>query len=46
VQPAPSPRFSRTPPAAPGRAPGRGEHGGSALADWGLDVVPPGPGSR
>lgn len=36
VQPAPSPRFSRTPPAAPGPAPARGEHSASALAAWGL----------
>lgn len=36
VQPAPSPRFSRTPPAAPGPAPRRGADGAAALADWGF----------
>ncbi|CAM5217206.1 carnitine dehydratase [Bosea thiooxidans] len=39
VQPAPQPRFSRTPPAAPtaARAPGMG--GRAALAEWGLPTA-------
>jgi alpha-methylacyl-CoA racemase len=36
-QPAPSPRFSRTPPAAPAPAPRRGADGAAALSDWGVD---------
>jgi len=36
-QPAPSPRFSRTPPPVPAPAPRRGADGAAALADWGLD---------
>lgn len=36
VQPAPSPRFSRTPPGEPGPAPRRGADGEAALAEWGL----------
>jgi alpha-methylacyl-CoA racemase len=39
VQPAPSPRFSRTPPAPPGPAPRRGADGAAALADWGFDAA-------
>jgi alpha-methylacyl-CoA racemase len=35
-QPAPAPRFSRTPGAIRGAPPERGEHGRAALADWGL----------
>lgn len=35
-QPAPSPRFSRTPPAEPTPAPRRGADGAAALAEWGL----------
>ena len=38
-QPAPAPRFSKTPSAVPGRAPERGEHGVAALADWGFDTA-------
>ena len=37
VQPAPAPRFDRTPPAAGGPPPAPGEHTDEALADWGLD---------
>jgi alpha-methylacyl-CoA racemase len=36
MQPAPSPRFSRTPPAEPAPAPRRGADGAAALADWGF----------
>ncbi|SAK84239.1 L-carnitine dehydratase/bile acid-inducible protein F [Caballeronia hypogeia] len=36
VVPAPAPRFSATPSAVGARAPGRGEHGLAALADWGF----------
>ena len=39
MQPAPSPRFSRTPPAEPGRAPGRAADGDAALADWGFSPM-------
>jgi alpha-methylacyl-CoA racemase len=35
-QPAPAPRFSRTPPAVPNGPPERGEGGRRALADWGF----------
>jgi len=35
-QPAPAPRFSRTPAAAPRTPPERGEGGSAALADWGF----------
>jgi alpha-methylacyl-CoA racemase len=35
-QPAPAPRFSRTPGAIRGPAPERGEGGGQALKDWGF----------
>jgi len=35
-QPAPSPRFSRTPAAIPAPAPRRGADGAAALRDWGL----------
>lgn len=39
VQPAPAPRFSRT-PALPGRpAPLRGEHTGAVLAEWGFGAA-------
>jgi alpha-methylacyl-CoA racemase len=39
VQPAPAPRFSRT-PAALGEAPAApGQHTRAALADWGIDDV-------
>ena len=37
VQPAPAPRFSRTPGAINGGAPERGERGREALADWGFN---------
>ena len=36
VQPAPAPRFSRTPPAIAGPPPAPGEHTDEALADWGF----------
>jgi alpha-methylacyl-CoA racemase len=36
VQPAPAPRFSRTPPAIAGPPPKPGEHTDAALADWGF----------
>ena len=39
VQPAPSPRFSRTPSALPSPAPRRGEHADDALHDWGVPSV-------
>jgi alpha-methylacyl-CoA racemase len=39
AQPAPSPRFSRTPAAEPTAAPRRGADGAAALADWGLDAA-------
>ena len=37
VQPAPAPRFSRTPGAISSGAPERGERGREALADWGFN---------
>ncbi|MCW2809774.1 MAG: carnitine dehydratase [Friedmanniella sp.] len=37
VQPAPVPRFNRTPAAVDREPPLPGEHTGSALADWGVD---------
>jgi alpha-methylacyl-CoA racemase len=37
LQPAPAPRFSRTPGAVSGPPPERGAHGRAALADWGFD---------
>jgi alpha-methylacyl-CoA racemase len=37
-QPAPAPRFSRTPGAARGAPPERGEGGAAALADWGFSA--------
>jgi alpha-methylacyl-CoA racemase len=36
VQPAPAPRFSRTPPAIAGPPPAPGEHTDEALVDWGF----------
>jgi alpha-methylacyl-CoA racemase len=36
AQPAPAPRFTRTPGAAASPPPGRGAHGREALADWGF----------
>jgi alpha-methylacyl-CoA racemase len=36
AQPAPAPRFSRTPGAIRGAPPERGQHGRAALADWGF----------
>src|SRR5205807_10216653 len=36
-QPAPAPRFSRTPAKLRGAPPERGEGGAQALADWGFD---------
>jgi len=36
VEPAPAPRFSRTPPPAPSPPPGAGVHATEALLDWGL----------
>jgi alpha-methylacyl-CoA racemase len=38
VQPAPAPRFSRTPATVDRRPPVPGEHTTGALADWGLDA--------
>jgi alpha-methylacyl-CoA racemase len=37
-QPAPAPRFSRTPPGVPSAPPERGQGGAPALADWGFTV--------
>ncbi len=37
VQPAPAPRFDRTPPEIQGPPPWAGQHTEEALADWGLD---------
>jgi alpha-methylacyl-CoA racemase len=39
VQPAPAPRFSRTPGAVTARPPAPGEHTDEALADWGFTPV-------
>jgi alpha-methylacyl-CoA racemase len=39
VQPAPAPRFSRTPGGIGRGAPERGEGGAAALADWGFDLA-------
>ena len=39
VQPAPAPRFSRTPGKVHGPVPEPGEHTKEVLADWGLDAV-------
>jgi len=39
VQPAPAPRFSRTPGAIQGQAPTIGEHTESALKDWGISAA-------
>jgi alpha-methylacyl-CoA racemase len=39
TQPAPAPRFSRTPGAVRGAPPARGEGGNAALADWGFDAA-------
>ena len=38
VQPAPAPRFSRTPPAVAGPPPAPGAHTDEALADWGFSA--------
>jgi alpha-methylacyl-CoA racemase len=38
VQPAPAPRFSRTPAEIQGPPPRPGEHTDDALADWGFDA--------
>jgi alpha-methylacyl-CoA racemase len=38
VQPAPSPRFSATPPEIQGPPAHPGQHTDEALADWGLDA--------
>jgi alpha-methylacyl-CoA racemase len=38
VQPAPAPRFSRTPTTVRHGAPALGEHGQEALDDWGIDA--------
>jgi alpha-methylacyl-CoA racemase len=38
VQPAPAPRFGRTPAAPPSGAPRAGEHTDRALLDWGIDA--------
>jgi alpha-methylacyl-CoA racemase len=39
TQPAPAPRFSRTPGELSDPAPAPGEHTAEALAEWGLDDV-------
>jgi alpha-methylacyl-CoA racemase len=39
MQPAPAPRFSRTPAAIPGPPPLPGQHTKSVLADWGFDAA-------
>ena len=39
VQPAPAPRFGRTPGAIAGPPPAPGEHTDEALADWGLSAA-------
>jgi len=39
TQPAPAPRYSRTPGAIPRGAPRRGEGGAQALADWGFSAI-------
>ena len=39
MQPAPSPRFSRTPSDTPAPAPARGAGGDAALVDWGLTAA-------
>ena len=39
AQPAPAPRFDRTPGAATRPPPERGEGGAAALADWGFDAA-------
>jgi alpha-methylacyl-CoA racemase len=46
VQPAPAPRFSRTPGALRSPPPARGEGGMHAAAAWGLDELPPSNGRR
>jgi alpha-methylacyl-CoA racemase len=38
VQPAPAPRFSRTPPAAPSLPVPAGQHSAEILSDWGFSV--------
>ena len=38
VQPAPAPRFSRTPAALSHKPPLPGEHTAEGLADWGFDA--------
>jgi alpha-methylacyl-CoA racemase len=40
VQPAPAPRFSRTPGAIRGAPVGAGEGGEAALSDWGVSLTP------
>ena len=37
TQPAPAPRFSRTPPALPASVAAAGEHSEAILRDWGID---------
>jgi len=39
VQPAPAPRFSRTPGELPTTPPKAGQHNDEALADWGLSAT-------
>jgi len=39
LQPAPAPRFSRTPAATPGTPARPGEHGQAILHDWGVDAA-------
>ena len=39
IQPAPAPRFSRTPPAPPSAVAAVGEHSDAILRDWGVDAA-------
>jgi alpha-methylacyl-CoA racemase len=39
IQPAPAPRFSRTPGSIERSAPRRGEGGAAALVEWGFDAA-------
>jgi alpha-methylacyl-CoA racemase len=39
IQPAPAPRFSRTPAPTPGPVASAGQHTDEILCDWGIDQV-------